>query len=225
MIIFIFYLYFQDDRSPISSANESDESSDIDSPGPSLLKNQNQIVLDSTQFKNAPPTTVSTSLLTPTPSAANSQSQTSTKQQTLPETTAKNSTISSKMADGNILKSSTQTQKNMSSAGSTMGPSSSYNNVVYPAASLSSVPQEVLLQLIQSGHLQLHTEEGISIDSFKQNYSLNITLHMSPIPSNVGTSILSFSNVPCRLNCDQSKRSWLLLSTRRSVARPLVEEC
>lgn len=34
------------------------------------------------------------------------------------------------------------------------------NSVLYPAAALANIPQEVLLSLVQAGHLQVHQEEG-----------------------------------------------------------------
>lgn len=34
------------------------------------------------------------------------------------------------------------------------------HNIVYPSSVLSNVTQDVLLQLIEAGHLQVHTEEG-----------------------------------------------------------------
>lgn len=36
---------------------------------------------------------------------------------------------------------------------------SNLGNVVYPAA-LGNIPQDVLLGLVQTGHLQFHTDEG-----------------------------------------------------------------
>uniref|UniRef100_A0A1A9UWA4 Uncharacterized protein n=1 Tax=Glossina austeni TaxID=7395 RepID=A0A1A9UWA4_GLOAU len=39
-------------------------------------------------------------------------------------------------------------------------PNPATESMFYSASALSNVPQDVLLQLIQSGHLQVHTEEG-----------------------------------------------------------------
>lgn len=36
----------------------------------------------------------------------------------------------------------------------------SMNSVIYPAAALANVPQDVLLSLVQAGHLQVHQGEG-----------------------------------------------------------------
>lgn len=38
---------------------------------------------------------------------------------------------------------------------------SNMGSVLYPAAALANLPQEVLLSLVQGGHLQIHQEEGI----------------------------------------------------------------
>lgn len=50
------------------------------------------------------------------------------------------------------------------------------NSVLYPAAALANIPQEVLLSLVQAGHLQVHQEEGkiyfIFICSFFCSFSL-----------------------------------------------------
>lgn len=40
------------------------------------------------------------------------------------------------------------------------GGSSNVNSVLYPAAALANLPHDVLLSLMQSGHLQLHSNEG-----------------------------------------------------------------
>lgn len=37
---------------------------------------------------------------------------------------------------------------------------SSMSSVLYPAAALANLPQEVLLSLVQAGHLQVHQEEA-----------------------------------------------------------------
>lgn len=42
----------------------------------------------------------------------------------------------------------------------TKGLNNSMNSVIYPAAALANLPQEVLLGLVQAGHLQVHQEEG-----------------------------------------------------------------
>lgn len=34
------------------------------------------------------------------------------------------------------------------------------NSMLYPAAALANLPQEVLLGLVQAGHLQVHQEDG-----------------------------------------------------------------
>lgn len=37
---------------------------------------------------------------------------------------------------------------------------SSTNSVIYPASALANIPQDVLLSLVQAGHLQIHLGEG-----------------------------------------------------------------
>lgn len=44
--------------------------------------------------------------------------------------------------------------------------SSGTSNVVYPASALGNLPHEVLLGLVQSAHLQLHSEGEFSIKKF-----------------------------------------------------------
>lgn len=39
--------------------------------------------------------------------------------------------------------------------------SNNMGSLLYPAAALANLPQEVLLSLVQGGHLQIHQEEGI----------------------------------------------------------------
>lgn len=42
--------------------------------------------------------------------------------------------------------------------------SSNMGSLLYPAAALANLPQEVLLSLVQGGHLQIHQEDGKLMD-------------------------------------------------------------
>ncbi len=41
--------------------------------------------------------------------------------------------------------------------------SNNMGSLLYPAAALANLPQEVLLSLVQGGHLQIHQEDGKNI--------------------------------------------------------------
>lgn len=88
----------QDDRSPISSTIESDDSSDVDDPVPGP---------ESTSLSNS---------------------------------------------NQNI------TQDNLKGSG--ISHLNSINSAIYPTPGISQIPPKILLGWVQSGHLQLHTEEG-----------------------------------------------------------------
>lgn len=53
--------------------------------------------------------------------------------------------------------SSTQQHDDSSSKGIN---SNNMGSLLYPAAALANLPQEVLLSLVQGGHLQIHQEDG-----------------------------------------------------------------
>lgn len=49
--------------------------------------------------------------------------------------------------------------------------SNNMGSLLYPAAALANLPQEVLLSLVQGGHLQIHQEDGKnSINFLKRNF-------------------------------------------------------
>lgn len=60
------------------------------------------------------------------------------------------------------LKYQTENGPSTSTAAATAGGSGSSadSKYVYPAASFANIPQKMLRQLIQTGHLQLHAEDG-----------------------------------------------------------------
>ena len=124
-------------RSPLSSTNESDESSDIEGSG--IVKNcggnnnKRPLVAQSTGV-----------------ASNNCSGVFNIKKDSFPKDLARtNLKYSSESISSPIKK----TIFNATDKG-------------YPASDLSSVPQGVLLQLIESGHLQVHTEEGIKYMSF-----------------------------------------------------------
>lgn len=45
--------------------------------------------------------------------------------------------------------------------------SNNMGSLLYPAAALANLPQEVLLSLVQGGHLQIHQEDGKEIHQHK----------------------------------------------------------
>lgn len=100
----IILFFFQDDRSPMSSGESGDESSGIESPGPTVTNNHIQLA---------------------------------------------NNNNSSETIVGNSSRPQQDDARNIN-----------MNSVLYPAAALANIPQEVLLSLVQAGHLQVHQEEG-----------------------------------------------------------------
>ncbi|XP_037953698.1 serum response factor homolog [Teleopsis dalmanni] len=109
-----------EDRSSVSSGNESDESSDIDSP-----------ILTSTNTKNSAVDKLPVDKSVATCSSA-VQANINTAQRVQSKKSCCSMEVVNPQSDASLL---------------------------YPTSALSSVPQDVLLQLIQCGHLQLHTEE------------------------------------------------------------------
>ncbi|KAM8713217.1 hypothetical protein ACLKA7_013518 [Drosophila subpalustris] len=124
-----------DDRSPTSSGNESDDSSDVEMPMPidaEAAKSATQ------EFKSETATTSSSSSAAATAAASSAK----------PMPTA--------------LNYQTESGPSTSSAASvsaTAAASSSDNKYVYPATSFANIPPDMLRQLIQSGQLQVHAEE------------------------------------------------------------------
>lgn len=93
----------QDDRSPLSSGESGDESSDIESPKPS---GANNIQMSEGRSINR-----------------------------------------------QLIQQSHQHQEDSKSL-------NNMSSVIYSAAALANLPQEMLLGLVQAGHLQVHQEEG-----------------------------------------------------------------
>lgn len=116
-----FCFHFQDDRSPLSSGESSDESSSVEVAGPSHHI-QEQIV----RRQRQPP----------------QQSTPATKKQESPQQQSQQIQVRDEL-------------------GKAFANSSNLNSLLYPQ-SLVSLPQEVLMNLVQSGHLQVG-EEGQSL--------------------------------------------------------------
>lgn len=55
---------------------------------------------------------------------------------------------------------STQQQQQQDDSASKGLNSNNMGSLLYPAAALANLPQEVLLSLVQGGHLQIHQEDG-----------------------------------------------------------------
>ena len=119
-------------RSPLSSTNESDESSDVEGSG--IVKNcggnntKRPLVAQSTGV-----------------ASNNCSGVFNIKKDSFPKDLAHTNLKFSSESNSSPMKKTILSTSDKS----------------YPSSDLSSVPQGVLLQLIESGHLQVHTEEGI----------------------------------------------------------------
>lgn len=154
LTIFLFF-DLQDDRTPMSSGESGDESSGLDSPGPSGIGGGNQIQQLTHHnprevYQNnaaSAPRQPTLSLIT-TQQSQRKQSQQSQLHQ---QPQSKQTTHHHQNHQG-------QTQ--LSNEGTRETSLNSLNSVMYPAAALANVPQDVLLSLVQAGHLQVHQGEG-----------------------------------------------------------------
>ncbi|XP_017061915.1 serum response factor homolog [Drosophila ficusphila] len=120
----------KDDRSPTSSGNESDDSSDVEMP---VEAAEAAAKLPASKTEAPPPPAASAAAAATSSAAASSSG-------------------SKAMPALNY-----QTENNGPSTSAGGAPADS--KYVYPAASIANIPQKMLRQLIQSGHLQLHAEE------------------------------------------------------------------
>jgi len=120
---------FQDDRSPTSSGNESDDSSDVEMPA-EAAEVATKLPASKTEV-SAPP------------AASCSAATASSGHKTMP-----------------ALNYQTDTNSGPSTSTAAGGGGSADSKYVYSAASIANIPQKMLRQLIQSGHLQVHAEEG-----------------------------------------------------------------
>ncbi|XP_055923383.1 serum response factor homolog [Eupeodes corollae] len=189
----------KDDRSPMSSGNESDESSDVDSPGPPSLKATQTLLTES------PPTVSSDAPL-------NSQNQTKLQvqqhqqQQQQQSVAASSSTVTTNNEP--IYYDVFKPAPSASSASASSTSASNQNqpsNIVYPASALANIPQEVLLGLIQSGHLQLHTEED---GSGHQYITIPLSMAAAAATNNIGggssTQVTDLSSSSTRANASRA---------------------
>ncbi|XP_055855632.1 serine/threonine-protein kinase 10 isoform X4 [Episyrphus balteatus] len=192
----------KDDRSPMSSGNESDESSDVDSPGPPSLK--------ATQI-----------LLTESPPAVNSDAPSSSQNQTKQQqnqvqqqqqqqqqqaansssTTTSTSTANNEPIYYDVFKPATSSTSTSTSANQNQNQAS---NIVYPASALANIPQEVLLGLIQSGHLQLHTEED---GSGHQYITIPLSMAAAAATNNVGGGSTQVTDLSSRASASRGENA------------------
>lgn len=132
---YLFTPYLQDDRSPLSSGESSDESSSVEVAGPSHHI-QEQIV----------------------------------RRQRQPQSQQQASIPANKKQDPQPPPQPIQVRDDL---GKAFGNTSSLNSLLYPS-SFVNLPQEVLMNLVQSGRLQVE-EEGKDFDriSFFVSFELN----------------------------------------------------
>uniref|UniRef100_A0A336MAA1 CSON014253 protein n=1 Tax=Culicoides sonorensis TaxID=179676 RepID=A0A336MAA1_CULSO len=157
-----------DDRSNDSSGAESDDSSGGDSPGPVLgpsqltqsnLHNFNGSLNSNSNF------VISTNSSMPNNTLSMPSLQLTTTTQTQANTSTSSQQGQSQKMDTSTIKIPTITAT----------PTLSGNGVIYPAAALANLPQDVLVQLVQSGQLQIHTDA----DSGHQYITIPIPLHQA----------------------------------------------
>ncbi|CAD7012385.1 unnamed protein product [Ceratitis capitata] len=159
-----------EDRTPLSSGNESDDSSDAESPGPALQVAKN-IALSETNTQDnhkskqqgAPAGGASTSTAAASAMASISYAvaEDLTQNSTAGEAKLKHSAQQVSQQDKQLLLTAPNTAECLTAYASSAG--------------LTGLPQDVLLKLIQTGHLQLHTEE----DGSGQQY-ISIPLTTNP---------------------------------------------
>lgn len=145
----------QEDRSPLSSGNESDDSSDAESPGPAQLQAmRNSVLTDARTQDNSKKQGGAAA-------AAASISGTSTSAMTnknigyaIAEDLTQNTTVGETK-----LKHKTNIAQQERQERQAIATAECLTSYATPTG-LTGVPQDMLLKLIQSGHLQLHTEEG-----------------------------------------------------------------
>ncbi|XP_063702271.1 serum response factor homolog [Culicoides brevitarsis] len=150
----------KDERSGDSSGAESDDSSGADSPGPASLGPSQLTQSNLHSFNGSNNFVSSSSSNMPSLSMPSLQVTTSA----AAAATGSSSSATQKM-DATTIKIPTLTAT----------PTLSGNGVIYPAAALANLPQDVLVQLVQSGQLQVHTDA----DSGNQYITIPIPLHQA----------------------------------------------
>ncbi|EDV37478.1 uncharacterized protein Dana_GF11392 [Drosophila ananassae] len=133
----------KDERSPTSSGNESDDSSDVEMPGAEVIEVASSkavaTVASKTEVAPAPPAAAGSSGATATTSATGAGSK--------------------PMPALNYQTENGPSTSTGAAAGASGGGASADSKYVYPAASFANIPPKMLRQLIRTGHLQLHAEE------------------------------------------------------------------
>lgn len=144
-------LHSQDDRSPLSSGESSDESSSVEVAGPSH-QIQEQIIRRQRQPQSQP------------------QSQPSQQQQQQQSISANKKQVSQ------TLPQPIQVRDDLSK---NFGNSGNLNSLLYPSAFVN-LPQDVLMNLVQSGRLQVE-EEGKNFAEIPFDFikNLNVVIYLS----------------------------------------------
>lgn len=125
----------QDERLPTSSGNESDDSSDVEMPMSSADVEAAAAAPQEQKTETAAAATTSSACAKPKPVSATLSYQTETGPSTSTAAAAAATATASAATD---------------------------NKYIYPATSFANIPPDMLRQLIQSGQLQVHAEEGES---------------------------------------------------------------
>lgn len=136
--LFLFVL-LQDERSPTSSGNESDDSSDVEIPMP-------------TADVDAAAAATPQELKTEATAAATTTG-------TCPKPKQMSATLSYQTETGPSTSTAAAAAAGAGTAAAA-GATATDNKYIYPATSFANIPPDMLRQLIQSGQLQLHAEEG-----------------------------------------------------------------
>uniref|UniRef100_A0A0K8U015 Serum response factor homolog n=1 Tax=Bactrocera latifrons TaxID=174628 RepID=A0A0K8U015_BACLA len=141
----------KEDRSPLSSGNESDDSSDAESPVPAQLQAvKNSALTDARTQDNSKQQAAA---VTVTPSTSGGASTSAMTNKNVAYAIAEDLTHNATVAEPKLKHNTNIVQQERQ-------PLSAECLTSYAAPSgLTGLPQDMLLKLIQSGHLQLHTEE------------------------------------------------------------------
>lgn len=135
LTLFLFAL-LQDERSPTSSGNESDDSSDVEIPMPTA--------------------DVDAATAAATPQELKTEATQATTSGACSKPKQMSATLSYQTETG----PSTSTAAAAAGTAAAAGATATDNKYIYPATSFANIPPDMLRQLIQSGQLQLHAEEG-----------------------------------------------------------------